>query len=82
MNPELVVISGRGASAGHLLLAPIQQAVNRYCIPRLAAYTTISVSTLSSEAELIGAAALVIENLENEHTFEQTSDSILIINQK
>ncbi len=62
LNPELVVLSGRGALAGNMLLAPIQQAVNKYCIPRLAAYTQIVVSTFSNNAELIGAAALVIDN--------------------
>jgi altronate dehydratase len=56
------VISGRGAVSGNMLLPPIQQAVNKYCIPRLAEYTDIEVSTFSNKAELIGAAALVVEN--------------------
>jgi Transcriptional regulator/sugar kinase len=64
LNPELVVISGRGALAGNMLLPPIQQAVNKYCIPRLAAYTEIVVSSFSNNAELIGAAALVVENFD------------------
>ncbi len=68
MNPELIVLSGRGASAGDVLLAPIQQAVNKYCIPRLAAYTKIVVSSFSSTAELIGGAALVIENYDGKHS--------------
>jgi len=62
LNPELIVISGRGAAAGNMLLAPIQQAVNKYCIPRLANYTDIVVSPVSTNAELLGGAALVIEN--------------------
>jgi predicted NBD/HSP70 family sugar kinase len=62
LNPELIVISGRGAASGNMLLAPIQQAVNKYCIPRLANYTVITVSSFSNSAELIGGAALVIEN--------------------
>ena len=61
INPELVIISGRGALAGNMLLAPIQQAVNKYCIPRLAAYTKIEISSFGSNAELVGGAALVIE---------------------
>jgi predicted NBD/HSP70 family sugar kinase len=64
LNPELVVISGRGALAGNMLLPPIQQAVNKYCIPRLAAYTEIIVSSFGNNAELIGAAALVVENFD------------------
>jgi predicted NBD/HSP70 family sugar kinase len=62
LNPELIVISGRGAASGNMLLAPIQQAVNKYCIPRLANYTVITVSSFSNSAELVGGAALVIEN--------------------
>jgi glucokinase-like ROK family protein len=76
MNPELIVLSGRGAQAGKLWLAPVQQAVNRYCIPSLAAYTDITVSSLGNKAELIGAAALVFENLdktEEEDYIENTN---------
>ncbi|WP_245860646.1 ROK family protein [Thermoflavifilum aggregans] len=63
MNPELVVLSGRGAKAGKILLAPIQHALNKYCIPRLLENTEIAVSKLGFEASLIGAANLVVENL-------------------
>lgn len=70
MNPELVVLSGRGASLGKLWLAPVQQALNRYCIPRLAAYTELVVSTFNKNAELIGAAALVIESLDRKTKHE------------
>jgi predicted NBD/HSP70 family sugar kinase len=61
LNPESIVLSGRGAGAGKIWQAPIQQALNEHCIPRLAANTIIEVSTLGDDAELIGAAALVIE---------------------
>jgi len=64
LNPELVVISGRGATAGNILLAPMQQAITKYCIPRLASYMQMVVSPFSANAELIGGAALVIENYE------------------
>ncbi len=63
MNPEEIVISGRGAAAGRLLLPPIQQALNRYCIPRLTAHTQLRISELNKFAELYGAAALVAEQL-------------------
>ncbi len=67
LNPELIVISGRGAAFGKVLLAPMQQAVNKYCIPKLARYSQLAVSSFSNGAELIGAAALVIENYDNLH---------------
>jgi predicted NBD/HSP70 family sugar kinase len=62
VNPEMVVLSGRGADVGKILMAPIQQAINKYCIPRLAENTELKVSGLGHDAELIGAAALVMEN--------------------
>ena len=64
VNPELIVLSGRGADAGKILLPPIQQALNKYCIPRLSEFTAVKVSSIGRRAELLGAAALVMENLE------------------
>jgi predicted NBD/HSP70 family sugar kinase len=61
-NPELIILSGRGAEAGKILLAPIQQAINKYCIPRLAEYTEVKVSKLGQEAYVIGVASMVMEN--------------------
>lgn len=66
LNPELVILSGRGALAGKLWLAPVQQALNEYCIPRLAENTELAISGYNKTAELIGAAALVFENLDTE----------------
>lgn len=66
LNPETIILSGRGSAAGKIWLAPIQQAINEHCIPRIAANTTIEISDLGYRAELIGAAALVMENFEKE----------------
>ncbi|MDR6784644.1 putative NBD/HSP70 family sugar kinase [Pedobacter africanus] len=62
MNPECIVLSGRGAIAGKILLPPVQQAVNEFCIPRIADKTTIVISELAADAELLAAASLVIEH--------------------
>jgi predicted NBD/HSP70 family sugar kinase len=64
LNPELIVLSGRGASAGKIWEAPIQQALNEHCIPRLAENTKIIVSKLGHHAALLGAAALVMEGFD------------------
>jgi predicted NBD/HSP70 family sugar kinase len=64
LNPKLIVLSGRGSSAGKIWQAPIQQALNEFCIPRLAHNTTIEVSKLGYKAELIGAATVVMENFD------------------
>jgi len=64
LNPEAIVLSGRGSVAGKIWRAPVQQALNEHCIPRLSANTAIEVSELGFDAELIGAAALVMDNYE------------------
>ena len=61
LNPELIVLSGRGSLAGRLWLTPIQQAINEFCIPKIAENTTVGISSLGYQAELVGAAALVME---------------------
>ncbi|QNE41953.1 ROK family protein (plasmid) [Hymenobacter sp. NBH84] len=61
-NPELTVLSGKGAAAGRLWLAPMQQAINEHCIPKIAENTEISISSLGYEAVMFGAAALVMES--------------------
>ncbi len=63
LNPEAIILSGRGSSAGKIWQTPIQQALNEHCIPRLAANAAIEISALGYDAELTGAAALVMENL-------------------
>jgi predicted NBD/HSP70 family sugar kinase len=66
MNPQAIVLSGRGANVGKILLAPIQQALHKYCIPRLARGTVLLISDLGFDAELVGAAVLVMENFDKE----------------
>ncbi len=68
MNPEAVILSGRGALAGKVWQAPIQQALNEHCIPRLSANTVVEISDLGHDAELIGSAALVMENRVKEYS--------------
>ncbi len=62
LNPELIVLSGRGSIGGRLWTTPIQQAINELCIPKIAENTELLISSLGYKAELIGAAALVMEH--------------------
>lgn len=71
INPQKIILSGRGAAAGRIWLAPIQQAINEHCIPRLAANTEIQMSELGYNAELEGAAALVMENFDSNFILKQ-----------
>ncbi|MCR8558973.1 ROK family protein [Mucilaginibacter sp. BJC16-A38] len=66
MNPASIVLSGRGAIIAKILLAPIQQALNKYCIPRLANGTELLISDLGFNAELTGAAVLVMGNFDKD----------------
>jgi len=62
MNPETIVLSGKGSIAGGLWLNPIQNAINEHCIPLLTRFTDVRVSVLGANAQLVGSAALVVEN--------------------
>ncbi|GGE51453.1 putative NBD/HSP70 family sugar kinase [Pedobacter psychrotolerans] len=62
LNPECIVLSGRGAKVGKMFLPSIQQAINQFCMPRISEFTTIKLSTLTDEAELLAAASLMVEN--------------------
>lgn len=66
MNPASIVLSGRGAAVGKIFLAPIQQALNKYCIPRLSNSTKLVISDLGFNAELMGTAVLVMENFDKD----------------
>lgn len=78
MNPECIVLSGRGGIAGKILLPSIQQAINEFCIPRLADQTKIVISELSNNAELLAAASLVIEHIQLKHNKNQPIESLTI----
>jgi predicted NBD/HSP70 family sugar kinase len=60
-NPKLIVLSGRGALAGQLWKAPIHHSMYKYTIARIAQDVEIAISELGYNAELIGAATLVVE---------------------
>jgi len=76
LNPKKIILSGRGSSAGQIWKAPIQQSLNEHCIHRLHESTNIEISTLGEKAELIGAAALVMENYERIHIIKNISSQV------
>lgn len=76
LNPELVVLSGRGATAGRLWLAPVQQAINEHCIPKIAENTEVVISELGYQSELIGAACLVMEQFDKEKIFSEVGSDL------
>ncbi|MHC8948262.1 ROK family protein [Sphingobacterium hungaricum] len=60
MNPEKIIISGRGADFGNILLLSIQSSVQEFSIPRLSKNTTIELSTLE-HIQLLGSACVLVE---------------------
>ncbi len=62
LNPEAIIISGRGARAGTILLPQIQTAINEFCIPRLAQATELKISEFNKQAQSLGTSAFIIDN--------------------
>jgi len=63
MNPQVVVLSGKGREAGRVWLAPIEQAINELCIPTLLNESGVVLSPIEKFAQLKGTAGMIIENL-------------------
>ncbi|MGI4021675.1 MAG: ROK family protein [Janthinobacterium lividum] len=72
MNPQTIVLSGKGIQAGKLWLAPVQQAINEYSISTLSKNTEVVLSELGCNAQLTGSTALVIEHI-NRNSFQLTN---------
>lgn len=60
LNPELIVVGGRLAQAGDVLLDPLRESIRRYAIAAAADAVSVLPSGLGERAELLGALALVI----------------------
>jgi predicted NBD/HSP70 family sugar kinase/predicted transcriptional regulator len=65
LNPGLVLIGGRGALAGEILLAPLRQSYDRHTLIKHADApeanrTRIEVGRFAAQASLMGAVALVL----------------------
>jgi len=78
LNPEVIILSGRGTAAGKVWEAPIQQALNEHCIPGLAANTVIEMSKQGYMAGLVGAAALVLEHYDKDIASAKLEDVVAV----
>jgi predicted NBD/HSP70 family sugar kinase len=65
LNPNKIIISGRGAEIGNILAPQIQNAMNEFSIPRIARMTEIKISNLHKTAQQKGTTALVVEHYIN-----------------
>ncbi|WP_329455037.1 ROK family transcriptional regulator [Streptomyces sp. NBC_01497] len=63
LNPSRVVLGGDLAEAGELVLAPIRESVSRYAIPSAARQLSVLPGALGGRAEVLGALALVLNEM-------------------
>lgn len=63
INPEKVVISGRGAKAKRVLLPEIQSALLEFAIPRLSKNTKIEFSEIT-DIQLLGSCCVAVGNMD------------------
>lgn len=61
LNPELVVIGGELGPAGDVLLDPLRAAIQRYTVATSAAAVRVTPGILGDRAEVLGAAALILD---------------------
>lgn len=62
-NPEMIVLGGKMAEAGHYLTTPIQQAVNTYAMSQISSRSSIDVSKMGNDIGLRGAMSVVMEDV-------------------
>ncbi|MGP3986858.1 ROK family transcriptional regulator [Streptomyces sp. 3N207] len=63
LNPSRVVLGGDLAEAGDLVLGPVRDSVARYAIPSAARQLKVLPGELDSRAEVLGALALVLNEM-------------------
>jgi len=63
MNPGIIILGGQAALAGELLIAPLQERVNNLCLPALGQSVRIVQSTHGSEANIVGAVTLALQDV-------------------
>jgi predicted NBD/HSP70 family sugar kinase len=58
LNPEVIVVGGRMAEAGELIMVPMREALDRCAIPSAAATVELRPAELGDEADVLGAITL------------------------
>lgn len=63
LNPELIILGGRIAEGGEHVTTPIQQSLNTFCMPQLKERSAVVISEMGKNVCLMGAVAIVMENI-------------------
>src|SRR5690606_18476649 len=56
LNPEKIIIAGKGTVFGNIIVSEVQSSIHLYCIPRLSDQTKIELSDLKDELTLAAAS--------------------------
>lgn len=67
LNPQSIIISGRGAKLGSILLSQIHSAIFEFAIPSLAAQSEILISNSPDTMQLLGSMCLGVEQFDWEN---------------
>lgn len=62
LNPEKIILAGKGIVFGDIILREVKSSIHLYCIPRLSDQTSIELSELN-EVLTLAAASTVIEQI-------------------
>lgn len=68
-NPEKIVIGGPLSVAGEYLLPAIKETVTRHALPESMQHTSVVLSPFGPDASLIGAIAIVANNILSQPTY-------------
>jgi predicted NBD/HSP70 family sugar kinase len=62
-NPEKIILGGPLSVAGDYLLPSVKQTVQKHSLPEIVRQVEIGLSTFGPDASLIGAAAIVVDDV-------------------
>jgi predicted NBD/HSP70 family sugar kinase len=62
LNPQTIIISGKGAEFGDIILPQIQSSVQEYCIPRLSKGTNIEISEIKN-IQLLASVCIAVQQM-------------------
>ncbi|GAB4539827.1 MAG: xylose repressor [Anaerolineales bacterium] len=63
LNPETIILGGPLAIAGDYLLPSVREMIARHALPEIGQQAEIVLSTFGSDASLIGAIAIVVDDV-------------------
>lgn len=63
INPGMIILGGPVALAGERLLAPLTQGIQKLCLPAACQSLRVVLSSLGSEANLVGAVTLALQDI-------------------